>query len=124
MSASSSTGLVDFSDLQQDEIVELSAILARKVWSRRVSFLRTGSRFATKLLEQTAGRLESGERIRRPNRITVENNVEESANPTTATEGSGPVAEKNDKVVSPRLMKARSRLEELNEAEEVTTIAA
>ena len=121
LSASSSTGLVDFSDLQQDEIIELSAILARKVWSRRVSFLRTGSRFATKLLEQTAGRLESGERIRRPNRIPKQQNVQESpkVGATSGVKATGavtvPIAEKNDKVVSQRLMKARNRLEQLNE---------
>ena len=122
VSASSSTGLVDFSDLQQDEIVELSAILARKVWSRRVSFLRTGSRFATKLLEQTAGRLESGERIRRPNRIAVDQTVEESPQAATTSDVGVVIpteAKKDDKEVSERLLKARNRLVQLNEAEDV-----
>ena len=64
--SASNGGMVDISNLQQDEVIELSSILARKVWDRRVSLLKTGNRFATKLLQLTAGRLETGERIRRP----------------------------------------------------------
>lgn len=124
-SASSGTGLVDFSDLQQDEIVELSAILARKVWSRRVSFLRTGNRFATKLLEQTAGRLESGERIRRPSRISSDQqHAQEAPDSGARSEVSAPIPEKNDIVVSQRLADARNRLEQLNEAEDAATVVS
>ena len=54
--------LMDLSKLSQEDIVELSSILARKVWDRRLGFFKTGSRFASKLLQLTADKLEKGER--------------------------------------------------------------
>jgi hypothetical protein len=65
---SASDGTADLSDLKRDEVLELATILGRKVWDRRLALFRTGSRFATKLLEVTANRLESGDRIVRPGR--------------------------------------------------------
>lgn len=120
--ASSATGLVDFSDLQQDEIVELSAILARKVWSRRVGFLKTGSRFATKLLEQTADRLERGERIRRPTRIPSDHQETKDTPEVGAATEVVAIVKENNKAVSRRLMDARNRLEQLNGAEDSTRV--
>jgi hypothetical protein len=61
-------GSTDLADLQRDEVLELSAILGRKVWDRRVALLRTSNRFARKLLDVTAFRLESAERVARPQR--------------------------------------------------------
>lgn len=112
VSASSDNSMVDISELQQDELVELAAILARKVWDRRVSLLKTGSRFATKLLEQTSTRLESGERIRRPTLETHAQNGETAPTPETAmltnTVESSPA-------VSSRLQAARNRLKQLED---------
>jgi len=122
-SSSNENALVDLSDLQQDEIVELSAILARKVWSRRTSFLKTGSRFATKLLEQTASRLESGERIRRPTRriSTDGKDTQEAPGTGTTIEETEHLDGKDSEIISKRLLDARSRLEQLNEADESPT---
>ena len=54
--------LLDLSKLKQEDVIELSSILARKVWDRRLGFVKTGSRFASKLLQLTADKLEKGER--------------------------------------------------------------
>jgi hypothetical protein len=112
VSASNENALVDLSDLQQDEVVELSAILARKVWDRRVSLIKTGNRFATKLLEQTAGRLENGERIRRP--VATQENSDDSTSETGSAEKNNEPLE-GATVESSRLTAARNRLEELNQ---------
>jgi hypothetical protein len=44
------------------EIQQLASTLVRKVWTNRTGFLRTGNRLATKLLQLTAEKLDSGER--------------------------------------------------------------
>lgn len=98
---------VDVSDLKRDEILELSSILGRKVWDRRMALLRTGSRFATKLLDVTAYRLENGDRVQRqsqdleqPEKNMLDNAINEE-NDEEKQESSG------------RLNAARSRLNEL-----------
>lgn len=54
--------LFNTSDLTNAEIQELSSKLVRKVWQKRTRIARTGGRLATKLLQLTADKLESGER--------------------------------------------------------------
>jgi len=54
--------IVDLSSLTREETLELSSILVRKVWARRSGVLQTSNRFARKLLELTASKLEHGER--------------------------------------------------------------
>lgn len=54
--------MLDLSDLSQEESLELSRLLASKVWGRRNALLQTGSRFANQLLKLTADKLERGER--------------------------------------------------------------
>ena len=101
---STSNGLVDLSDLKRDELAELSVILGRKIWDRRVALLKTGNRFATKLLELTAYRLENTERVQR--RVRDSPSVPRTSSGSPSLESS-PVASSN------RLSAARSRLEEL-----------
>ena len=116
--SASNGGMVDISGLQQDEIIELSSILARKVWDRRVSLLKTGNRFATKLLQLTAGRLETGERIRRPHAQNKEITTDENEQKDESS-----LLESQD-AVSSRLSAARDRLEELNRLEEKEEVMA
>jgi hypothetical protein len=54
--------LLDLSKLEREEIIELSSILVRKVWDKRMGLIKTGNRFATKLLQLTADKLDRGER--------------------------------------------------------------
>ena len=116
---SASNGMVDVSDLKQDEIIELSSILGRKVWDRRVSLVKTGNRFANKLLQLTAGRLESGERIRRPQ--PVQTQITEL--PEVQEDNDDDVIDSKE-VESSRLSAARDRLEELSRLEEDSKVLA
>jgi predicted unusual protein kinase regulating ubiquinone biosynthesis (AarF/ABC1/UbiB family) len=100
---STNNGLVDLSNLQQDELIELSSILARKVWDRRGALLKTGNRFATKLLELTAFRLENTERVRRP--------IREELPEATIVQNSPSI--ESTPLASSRLSAARSRLDEI-----------
>lgn len=97
---------LDLSNLKRDEILELATILGRKVWDRRVGLFRTGSRFATKLLEVTAQRLENGDRVNRPGRsLTPEQ-------PDTQVQDERDV-KVDGRQPSGRLSAARSRLDAL-----------
>ena len=70
--AASDGGTMDIAArLKREEVLELAAILGREVWDRRMGLFCTGSRFATKLLEVTARRLESGDRVPRLGRSSV-----------------------------------------------------
>jgi serine/threonine protein kinase len=115
VSASDANSMTDLSNLQQDEVLELSAILARKVWDRRTSLLRTGNRFATKLLELTSARLESGERIRRPALETQRRNERTYLEAGTTKMIDTSTSTADDLMTSSRLSAARSRLEKLEE---------
>lgn len=97
---------LDLSNLKRDEILELATILGRKVWDRRVGLFRTGNRFATKLLEVTAQRLENGDRVNRPGRsLTPEQ-------PDTQVQDERDV-KVDGRQPSGRLSAARSRLDAL-----------
>lgn len=52
----------DASNFTGAEIQQLTSTLVQKIWSRRSGILKTGNRLATKLLQLTADKLESGER--------------------------------------------------------------
>jgi len=73
--------IFDLSTLTREETLELSSILVRKVWSRRSGVLQTSNRFARKLLELTAFKLEHGERDTR----RLPERTEETAAPAAAT---------------------------------------
>ena len=60
--ASSTTPDFDITNLSGAEVVEISSMLVRKVWNRRLGVLQTSSRFAQKLIKLTADKLERGER--------------------------------------------------------------
>ena len=132
MSTQLNTGdsAVDLSDLKSDELVELSAILSRKVWDRRVALVKTGNRFATKLLQLTAYRLENGERVeRKPPAVPEatregEGNSDWEASTTSSTIISSLESGKShSSEPSSRLEAARNRLsyiEELDELESQT----
>lgn len=54
--------MLDVTDLSQEEALELSRLLASKIWARRNALLQTGNRFANQLIKLTADKLERGER--------------------------------------------------------------
>lgn len=54
--------MLDVTDLSQEESLELSRLLATKIWTRRNALFQTGNRFANQLIKLTADKLERGER--------------------------------------------------------------
>jgi hypothetical protein len=69
----------DVSKFSSSEIQQLSSRLVQKVWARRNGIFKTGNRLATKLLQLTAEKLESGEReklILPPTDISTERKVD------------------------------------------------
>jgi len=56
----------DLTKLSRDEVVQVASMLVRKVWDKRQGVLQTGGRFAQKLLELTADKLDQGERVKLP----------------------------------------------------------
>jgi predicted unusual protein kinase regulating ubiquinone biosynthesis (AarF/ABC1/UbiB family) len=100
--------IFDLSDLSREELVALSSILVRKVWSKRSGVVATGSRLANQLLKLTADKLERGDRdtIRLPefSRQTQQPQIESSISEETVV-SQGPVSD--------RLHKAKQRLFDL-----------
>jgi hypothetical protein len=56
--------MFDVSNFSGSDIQQLSTKLVQKLWARRNGIFKTGNRLATKLLELTADKLESGERVK------------------------------------------------------------
>jgi len=59
-SSQSADSNVDISELTSAEIVEISSIIAQKLFDRRSAVVKTSNRLAMQLLELTAARLEKG----------------------------------------------------------------
>jgi hypothetical protein len=59
--ASKSGSTVNISSLTNTEIIEITSIIAQKLFTRRSGVLMTSNRLATQLLQLTADRLEKGE---------------------------------------------------------------
>merc|ERR1712157_491808 len=58
---------IDVSSLSNEELLELSSILVRKIWDKRLGVVTTGRKLAFELLKVTADNLERGEREEVPN---------------------------------------------------------
>lgn len=91
------TSSTDFSSISNEEALDLSSILVRKIWRRRRDVLGTSRRVATKMIEITANRLED------PNFSTdkIESEKPIIRNKESNTE------------LSPRLINALSKLNDL-----------
>jgi hypothetical protein len=114
------TALLNLQDLDRQELIAFSRILSVKIWERRSSIVGTSNRILRQMLELTAIRLETTERVpvgeRRPtlgiprtsdgSRSTVDSDivVEEPAAVNT-----------NGETSSARLRAARSRLDSFSQ---------
>lgn len=96
----------DLSTLDRNEVVELASILIRKVWAKRSGVIQTGNRFLRQLLEITADKLERGER---DTRMLPARQFSSASHESIATIPTS----RNKKEDSERLLRARKRLEEL-----------
>jgi hypothetical protein len=108
----------DLSNLSREESLDLSSILVRKVWARRMGVFQTGNRFARNLLTLTADKLERGER----DTLTVPRpSINAAAKPVTPSLAQPKRAEAS--AGSPRLQEARRLLSDLQgENEEAVAI--
>jgi predicted unusual protein kinase regulating ubiquinone biosynthesis (AarF/ABC1/UbiB family) len=77
---------LDVSSLSREELVDLTSILVRKVWDRRLGVVKTSNRLAMKLLQLTADKLDKGERDTRI--INTAPVVLESSNSSTTSSSS------------------------------------
>lgn len=132
----------DVTKLDRDEVIAFASILARKVWQRRTGVVKTGNRFARKLLELTANKLDSGERDSR--RLSSEEFLSRAATPRLEQEEAGAgqslatpaKATRSTSTAAPsrtfsknssesaRLRQARMLLDELHDDEVATTTTA
>ena len=113
---SKKSAIFDVSTLSNEEVIEISSALVRKLWRRRFSLLKTSGRLAKQLLQLTADRLEKGDRdvmfLRSSASETV--NRSQSDQPIEeATENEGAEYEKSSR----RLLEAARMLEKVEELE-------
>lgn len=112
-SSQGTTPMINAADLTSSEIQEIASKLVRKIWQKRTRIAKTSGRLATKLLQLTADKLESGERdvYVLPSANNPSNNDNESV------QNDGRLYERNRGRQSERLANAKKILEEA-EAEE------
>ncbi|CAB9516637.1 OF BC1 COMPLEX KINASE 3, chloroplastic [Seminavis robusta] len=115
---------LDLTTLTPEEVVEVSSMLVRKVWDKRMGVVQTGGRFARQLLELTAMKLERGERDTRKLPAAADDNessngTEDESEPTPllAPERTTPpvmlARNRASATPSPRLQEARQLLNRL-----------
>lgn len=110
-------GSIDLQSLNNEEILAFSRILSTKLWDRRSAFVRSSNRFVNQMLQLTATRLESAERVKvgeRTPTVGVSSTQETSDIERNNDSPSFATALNDDKKVdSPRLQQARDRLNAL-----------
>lgn len=110
---SSTNTLFDVDSMTNEEVIELSQVLVKKVWERRRGVAFTGGRLANMLVKMTADKLEKGERdlMILPDSETVDT---DSVKPTPVTESrSIQRSQEIDSKPSPRLANAKRLLAQL-----------
>ena len=110
---SSTNTLFDADSMTNEEVIELSQVLVKKVWERRRGVAFTGGRLANMLVKMTADKLEKGERdlMILPDSETVNT---DSVKPTPVTESrSIQRSQEIDSKPSPRLANAKRLLAQL-----------
>lgn len=114
---SDDTNGVDIQSLNNEELLAFSRILSTKLWERRSALVKSSNRFVNQMLQLTANRLESAERVPvgvRTQTIGVSSTTE--AKDTDSKNSSLDVSVKwDDAEPSPRLQEARNRLNTLTQ---------
>ena len=110
---------VDIQSLNNEEVLAFSRILTTKLWERRSAFVKSSNRFVNQMLQLTATRLESSERVpvgeRTPTVGVASTPEDESKNNDNDSSSSfaTPSPSTATTNVSPRLQQARDRLNTL-----------
>jgi len=108
---------VDVQSLNNEELIALSRILSTKLWERRTALVKSSNRFVNQMLQLTANRLESADRVRvgeRTPTVGVTSTTTGTSSDNASLQDSIAAAWKPDKEApSPRLQQARERLNSL-----------
>lgn len=113
-SSDAMTSGVDLQSLNNEEVLAFSRILTTKLWERRSALVKSSNRFANQLLQLTATRLESSERVpvgERTPTVGVSSTSQTNNDSSSSFETSSSNSSTTD--VSPRLQQARDRLSTL-----------
>eukprot|EP00535_Pseudo-nitzschia_heimii_P009444 CAMPEP_0197183516 /NCGR_PEP_ID=MMETSP1423-20130617/7860_1 /TAXON_ID=476441 /ORGANISM="Pseudo-nitzschia heimii, Strain UNC1101" /LENGTH=945 /DNA_ID=CAMNT_0042634101 /DNA_START=211 /DNA_END=3048 /DNA_ORIENTATION=- len=113
------TSGVDLQSLNNEEVLAFSRILTTKLWIRRTAFVKSSNRFVNQMLQLTATRLESSERVpvgERTPTIGISSAPEtddgSDDNDSSSSFATSPPSAATANV-SPRLQQARDRLNTL-----------
>jgi len=114
------TSGVDLQSLNNEQALAFSRILTTKLWIRRTAFVKSSNRFVNQMLQLTATRLESSERVPVGERtptvgISSAPEADEGSDNNDSSSSfatSPPITATAN--VSPRLQEARDRLNTLN----------
>lgn len=120
----------DTSTLTNEEIMQISTALVRKVWERRSGIMMTSNRLAMKLLQLTADKLEKGERDERDGLASLPSagsgedadrkSSRSSERKDSVTRSDGRIhAESNERSTSERLRSARQILAAVERGDKV-----
>eukprot|EP00531_Pseudo-nitzschia_arenysensis_P000798 CAMPEP_0116142814 /NCGR_PEP_ID=MMETSP0329-20121206/15109_1 /TAXON_ID=697910 /ORGANISM="Pseudo-nitzschia arenysensis, Strain B593" /LENGTH=920 /DNA_ID=CAMNT_0003638075 /DNA_START=232 /DNA_END=2995 /DNA_ORIENTATION=+ len=107
---------VDIQSLSNEELVAFSRILSTKLWERRSAFVKSSNRFVNQMLQLTATRLESAERVPIPERtptVGVASSSESEEDDNSNDSSPFSPSSRAETTVSPRLQQARDRLNTL-----------
>ena len=108
---------VDIQSLNSEELLAFSRILSTKLWERRSAFISTSNRFVNQMLQLTATRLESSERVPVAERTpTIGVSSSSDSEDENSSADSSPFASSSrveTTTTSPRLQQARDLLNTL-----------
>ncbi|VEU35291.1 unnamed protein product [Pseudo-nitzschia multistriata] len=112
---------IDIQSLNNEELIVLSRVLSTKLWERRTALIKSSNRFVNQMLQLTAIRLESADRVpvgeRTPTVGVPSETTSESANDASDSDSSSsPFSSPSRSQASnpsPRLQQARDRLNSL-----------
>ncbi|MGK3760892.1 MAG: putative unusual protein kinase regulating ubiquinone biosynthesis (AarF/ABC1/UbiB family), partial [Bacillariaceae sp.] len=122
-----SSGGVDVQSLSNEDQIIFSRILSQKLWDRRSALIKSSNRFVNQMLQLTATRLETPERVpvgQRTPTVGVSSTASRGSATTTTTattESDDSSSSSNNNInfsktatTSPRLQEARDRLNSLS----------
>jgi len=111
------TNGIDIQSFNNEELLAFSRILSTKLWERRSALVKSSNRFVNQMLQLTATRLESAERVRvgeRTPTIGVSSTTDAEDNDSSDDSSSSTTSSNSGKTApSSRLQEARDRLNTL-----------
>jgi len=106
---------IDIQSLNNEELIAFSRILSTKLWDRRSALVKSSNRFVNQMLQLTATRLESAERVpvgQRTPTVGVSAAAKDDGDDSSSTSSSAS-SDTEETAPSSRLQDARDRLNSL-----------